>query len=330
MAHSIGRRFLLVTLPGLGGAGLAGASRAQRPLPVVGFLNNRTPEQGQYLLSAVREGLKQQGFVEGETVAFDYAWSHGDLARLPGLAEELVRRRVAVIIAGGTSPPAKAATREIPIPVVFTTGLDPVAYGLVESLSRPGGNLTGATFYSGALVGKQLELLAELVPDRAHFGLLVKPDNQSAAPQVAAFREAARTSGRSIEVLGAAVEQEFEPVLAGFARHPKAALIVSVDPYFDSRAEHLTRLAAKYGLPAIYNLQEYVEAGGLISYGANIVEVYRNAGDYAGRILKGAKPSELPVLLPTVFELVINLRTAAAQGIAIPVTLRARADRIVE
>jgi putative ABC transport system substrate-binding protein len=300
----------------------------QKAMPVVGFLNSRTQAQGQYLVAAVREGLKQTGFVDGENMTIDYRWSEGDISRLPALAAELVQRRVAVIVAGGTSQPAKAATTSIPI--VFTTGLDPVAYGLVESLNRPGGNLTGISTYSGALVSKQLELLRELVPRAATVGLLVKPDNPSSQLQIADLREAARTLGQPLDIVNAATEADFELAIAGFARKQNAAMIVSIDPYFDSHAGQLAALAARYALPTIYNLREYVDAGGLMSYGGSIVDTYRQAGIYAGRILKGAKPSELPVLLPTTFALVINLKTAKALGLTISPSILVRADEVIE
>jgi putative ABC transport system substrate-binding protein len=297
-------------------------------MPTIGWLSSRTSAQGQYLVAAVRDGLKQTGFVEGENVTIDYRWAEGDISRLPTLAAELVRRLVTVIVAGGTSQQAKAATSTIPI--VFTSGLDPVAYGLVASIARPGGNLTGVTFYSGALLGKQIELLRQLVPRVAMVGLLVKPDSPSAPPQIANLGETARTIGQAVEIINASTEADFEPAIAGFARRTNAAMIVGVDPYFDSRASRLTELAARYALPTIYNLREYVDAGGLVGYGGSILDTYRRAGVYAGRILKGAQPGDLPVLLPTTFELAINLKTAKALGLTIPPLILARADEVIE
>jgi putative ABC transport system substrate-binding protein len=324
------RRSLVASLPvGVAVAVGPGLLRAQpAAVPVVGLLNNRTAEQGRYLVAAIREGLKQTGFVDGENVTLVFAWSGGDISQLPALAQSLVRRPVAVIIAGGTVQPAKAATTTIP--VVFTTGQDPVAYGVVTNLGRPEGNVTGVTFYSGALLGKQLELLREVAPQAATIGLLVKPDSPSAAPQIAALREAAQASGVSIEVVNAALEADFEPAIAGFARRPGAAMMVSVDPYFDSRADRLVALARRHALPTVYNLREYVAAGGLISYGASIVDAYRQAGAYAGRILKGARPSDLPVVLPTQFELVVNRTAATALGLTLPRSILARADEVIE
>ena len=309
------------------------SGRTQSKLPLIGFISNRTPEQGTRLVEAMKRGLAEQGFVEGQTLAIDYQWSNGNLERLPALAESLVRRRVAVIVAGGTPQQARDATRTIPI--VFTTGLDPVAYGLVGNIARPEANLTGATFYSGALGGKQLELLRELAPRTATIGLVVKPDSRSAAPQVEAIREVAMRAGIPLEIVPAATEQEFEPAIAAFAQGPGRArtgrgIIVSVDPYFDSRAAQLVAAIERHAVPAIYNLREFVDTGGLMSYGASILDTYRLAGVYAGRLLKGARPADLPVLLPTSFELVVNRDAARRLGLALPPSLLARADEIID
>jgi putative ABC transport system substrate-binding protein len=321
------RREFIALLSGV--AAWPRAARAQpSAMPVIGFLSGRTPEQGRYLVAAVREGLKEAGFVEGRNVAIEYRWAEGQSDRLPALAEELVARNVAVIIAGGTSQQAKAATSVIP--VVFTTGLDPVTYGLVASLNRPGGNVTGATFYSGALVGKQIELLREMAPKCSHFGLLVKPDMPSAEPQMRSAADVARATGITIEILRASEEKDFDAAFMTLARRPDPALIVSVDPYFDSRASQLVALAERHAIPTVYYVRGFAEAGGLMSYGASITDTYRQAGLYAGRILKGDKPGELPVQLPTKFELVINLKTAKAIGLEIPPSLLARADEVIE
>jgi putative ABC transport system substrate-binding protein len=322
------RRQLLASTVVLGAAAVRGGSSLAQGRPMIGFLSIRTPVQAAPLVAAIHAGLKQEGFVDGENVAFDYRWAEGDMTLLPGLAADLVKRNVAVIIAGGTPQPAKSATSKIPI--VFTTGLDPVAYDLVTSLSRPAGNLTGATFYSGALGGKQLEFLRELVPAARTFGILVKPDSASAAPQIEQINLAARVLGIEVQVVKTSVEADFEPALAAFARQPVPALIVSVDPYLDSRAELLVAAVKRHALPAIYYLRNFPDAGGLASYGASISDTYRQAGVYAGRILKGAKPADLPVVQPTRFELVINRSAAAAIGVTIPPTLAARADDIVD
>jgi ABC-type uncharacterized transport system substrate-binding protein len=310
-------------------AGWPLAVRAQQPAtPVIGFLSSRTAEQGQYLVVAVRRGLAEVGYVEGQNVTIEYRWADGHIERLPALAADLVRSRVGVIIAGGTPQPAIAATSTIPI--VFTTGLDPIPYGLVTSLNRPDRNATGITFYSGALGGKQIELLREMAPSVAMIGLLVKPDSASAGPQTANAREAARGIGQEIQILDAKSEGDFEAAFALLSRRRNPGLVISVDPYFDSRAEQLVGLAARYAIPAIYNLREYAQAGGLMSYGASITDTYRLAGTYAGRILGGAQPSELPVQLPTKFELIVNLKTARALGLDVSPMLLARADEVIE
>jgi len=323
----------LITL--LGGAAAAPtllwplmAQGEQAATPVLGFLSSRTPEQRQYLLAAIRAGLQEVGYEEGRNVAITYRWANGQMERLPALAADLVAHRVDVVIAGGT--PNIAKNHISTIPVVFTTGLDPVAYGLVSNLNRPAGNLTGVTFYSGALLGKQLELLRELRPQTRVYGLLIKPDSPSAGPQVKDAQIAARAIGADIRPLDARNEGDFERIFADLARLDRPALLVSVDPYFDSRTDQLVELAARYAVPTIYTLREFVQAGGLISYGASISDTYRMAGLYAARILKGAKPSELPVQLPTRFELVINVKTAKTLGIDVPVTLLARADEVIE
>ncbi len=296
--------------------------------PMIGFLSIRTAAQAQRLVAAFKAGLKQEGFAEGDNVDVEYRWGNGNVAALPALAADLVRRNVAVIVAGGTPQSAKEATSSIPI--VFTTGLDPVSYGLVTSISRPTGNLTGATFYSGALGGKQLELLRELAPAARIFGLLVKPDSASARPQIDEMNRAARAAGIQVQIVKAALESDFEPAVADFARQPGAALIVSVDPYFDSHAKVLVAAVNRHALPAIYNLRIFVDAGGLMSYGASITDTYRQAGAYAGRILKGAKPADLPVMQPTQFEFVVNRQAAASLGLALDPALLARADEVIE
>jgi putative ABC transport system substrate-binding protein len=314
----------------LGGAAvwpLTGRAQ-QPPIPVIGFLSSRTPKQAEYIVAALRDGLKEIGYIEGQNVAIEYRYADSQYDRLPALAQSLVDRQVAVIVSGGTSGPALAATKTIPI--VFTTGLDPVPYGLVSSLNRPDGNVTGATFYSGALGAKQMELLHELAPKTATFGLLVNPNGASAAPQVRDAQIAARSIGRELNVFNAGTEHDIDVAFAALVKLPNPALIVGVDPFFDSRPNQLIELAAKHALPTAYYLREFVQAGGLMSYGASITDTYRQAGIYAGRILKGAKPSDLPVQLPTRFELVINLKTTKTLGLAVPPTLLARADEVIE
>jgi putative ABC transport system substrate-binding protein len=305
------------------------AARAQQPaLPVIGFLSSRTPKQAEYIVAAFREGLKEGGYIEGQNVAIEYRYAESQYERLPALAQSLVGRPVAVIVAGGTSGPALAAAKTIPI--VFTTGLDPVAYGLVNSLNRPDGNVTGATFFSGALGAKQMELLRELAPKTTTFGLLVNPNGASAAPQVRDAQAAARSIGLELNVQYTGTERDIDAAVAALAGIANSALLVGVDPFFDSRPDQLIQLAARHALPTAYYLREFAQAGGLMSYGASITDTYRQAGVYAGRILKGAKPSELPIQLPTRFELVINLKTAKALGLTVSQALQVSADEVIE
>jgi putative tryptophan/tyrosine transport system substrate-binding protein len=314
----------------LGGAAAwpSSATAQQSAMPVVGFLSSRTAQQAEYLLPSLRAGLKESGYVEGQNVTIDYRYANNRNDLLPGLAAELVARQVAVIVAGGTSRPAIAATRTIPI--VFTTGFDPVAAGLVSSLNKPDANVTGATFYSGALGSKQVEILTELAPRTATIGLLVNPNLINAATQIQSLRSAAASVGRELVVLSAGSEPEFASAFAELMKRPNPGLIVSVDPLFDSHGDRLIALAEQHALPTVYYLRDFAKAGGLVSYGASILDAYRQAGVYAGRILKGVKPADLPVQLPTRFELVVNLKTARAFGLTIPATVLATADEVIE
>jgi putative tryptophan/tyrosine transport system substrate-binding protein len=320
------RQFITV----LGGAiAWPRVTRAQQSaMPVIAFLSSRTPAQADYVVAAFRKGLEQAGYVEGRNVGIEFRFAYGQNDRLPELAADLVRRQVTVIVAGGTSGPAKQATTTIPI--VFTTGSDPVVVGLVTSISRPNGNLTGATFYSAALIGKQLELLREIAPRSAEIGLLINPKAPSAESEMKDALTATRAVGLQLHVFRASTESELETAFADLGRLSNVALLVGVDPYFDSRPDQLVALAAKYRVPTVYNLREFVVAGGLISYGASITDAYRQAGLYAGRIVKGEKPSELPVQFPTRFDMVINLKAAQALGLDIPPTLLTRADEVIE
>ena len=304
------------------------ARAQQSAMPLIGFLSSRTPAQAEYVIAAFRKGLENAGYVEGRNVGIEFRFAEGQNDRLPELAADLVRRQVAVIVAGGTSGPAKQATTTIPI--VFTTGSDPLVVGLVTSISRPNGNLTGATFYSAALIGKQLELLREIAPQSAEIGLLVNPKAPSAESQENDALAATRAVDLQLHVLRASTEPELESAFANLGRFSNAGLLVGVDPYFDSRPHQLVALAGKYKVPTIYNLREFVVAGGLISYGASITDAYRQAGLYAGRIVKGERPGDLPVQFPTKFDLVINLKTAKAIGLDIAPTLLTRADEVIE
>jgi len=300
----------------------------QGALPVVGFLSSRTPKEAEYLVTAVRAGLKEAGCIEGQNVTIEYRYAESHNDRLPALAAELVARNVSVIVAGGTSGPAIAATKTVPI--VFTTGFDPVAAGLVGSLNRPGGNVTGATFFSGALGAKQLELLTAIAPNTTVFGLLIYISSKRNATQLRDAQSAAQAIGRELHVFPAATESAIDAAFAALGKVPNAAMLISVDPFFDSHAPQLIAAAARYRLPTAYYLRDFVRAGGLMSYGASITDTYRQAGNYAGRIVKGEQPGDLPIQLPTKFELAINLKTAKTLGLTIPASLLVTADEIVE
>jgi putative ABC transport system substrate-binding protein len=322
------KRREFITLVG-GAAAWPIAARAQQPaMPAIGFLSSRTPAQAEYFIAAFRKGLEEAGYVEGRNVGIEFRFANGQNDRLPELAADLVRRQVVVIVAGGTSGPAKQATTTIPI--VFTTGSDPVVVGLVTSINRPNGNLTGASFYSAALIGKQLELLHEIAAQSAEIGLLINPKAPSAESEVKDALNATRALGLQLHIFRASTEPELEAAFAGIAQLSNIALLIGVDPFFDSRPDQVVALAAKHKVPTVYNLREFVVAGGLISYGASITDAYRQAGLYAGRIVKGEKPSELPVQFPNKYDLVINLRTAKVLGLTVPPALLARADEVIE
>jgi putative ABC transport system substrate-binding protein len=304
---------------------------AQQPaMPVIGFLSGTSPETAR--LRAFRQGLKDAGFIEGENVAIEYRWADDQTDRLPALAAELAQRRVAVIAAIGGIPSAlaaKAATTTIPI--VFLVGVDPVRLGLVSNLPRPGGNLTGINVINSELASKRLELLRALVPGAIRIGVLVDPTNASGTD--ATLRDvgaAARTMGLQIQVLNASTSLELDAAFATLVRERSAALIVGSTPFFFDRRVQLALLAARHAAPAIYQDRHHAEVGGLISYGANLGDAYRHVGVYAGRILKGAKPADLPIVQPTRFELVINVSTARMLGLTVPDALLATADEVIE
>ncbi len=307
------------------------AAHAQQPaMPVVGFLRSTPPDPFGKLIDTFRQGLSGTGFIEGKNVIIEQRYADNHLDRLPGLAADLVRRPVNVIVGNSLAAEAARALTST-VPIVFVTADDPVARGLLASLNRPNGNLTGLTFFGGGLLGaKRVELLHELMPKAAVIGLLMDPNWPGASAELLDVRTAAQTLGQQIVVVQARTAQEFETAFESIARAGATALVVAGSPMFNSERRVLVGLAARQAIPAIYDLREHVEAGGLISYGASLTGAYRQAGTYAGRILKGANPADLPVQLPTTFELVINLKTAKALGLEVPPTLLARADEVIE
>jgi len=317
----------------LGGAAVAWplAARAQQPaMPVIGFLHSSSPEP--YRLRAFRQGLKDAGFIEGENVAIEYRWADSQIDRLPALAAELVQRRVAVIAASGGTPSilaAKAATTTIPI--VFALAEDPVRLGLVASLARPSGNLTGINFFGTELAAKRLELLRELVPGAIRIAVLVDPTNATnTETTVRGVEAAARAKGLQIQVLNASNSREVDATFATLASERPDALLVGSTAFLADRRVQLAQLAARHAVPAIYVDRQFAEVGGLMSYGASLGDAFRQVGVYSGRILKGAKPADLPVLQSTKFELVINAPTARMLGLTVPPTLLATADEVIE
>jgi putative ABC transport system substrate-binding protein len=306
------------------------AARAQQPtLPVIGFLNSASPGGYATNVAAFRQGLKEAGYVEGQNVAIEFRWADGQYDRVPAMAAELVRRQVAVIVANTPGNlAAKAATTTIPI--VFTIASDPVQIGLVASLARPGGNVTGAAQFGVEVTPKQLELTHELVPTATVIAVLVNPTNPNAETVLGDLQAAARILGVQLHVLHASAEREFDTVFASLGQLRAGALVIGPDPLFVARSEQLAALALRHAVPAISSIREFVAAGGLMSYGGSNPDMYRIAGVYAGRILKGEKPSNLPVQQSTKIELLINMKTAKALRLTVPSTLLVSADEVIE
>jgi putative ABC transport system substrate-binding protein len=325
------RRREFITL--LGGAAVAWplAARAQQAaMPVVGYLSSQSPDLDGPPQRAFRQGLTQAGFVEGRNVGFEYRWANNALGRLPELAADLVSRKVSVIYAaGGPSPALAAKSATASIPIVFRLGVDPVAAGLVASLNRPGGNLTGFTTLNVEVGQKKLEVIHEVMP-AAPITLLVNPTNRSTEAQVRDAQAAARLLGRDLQILRASTEREFDVAFANLAQQRAGGLSIAADPFFSSHIEKLAALTLRHRVPAIHQFREFAAAGGLMSYGASTMESSRLAGIYTGRILKGEKPADLPVQQATKIKLVINMKTAKALGLTFPLTLLGRADEVIE
>jgi putative tryptophan/tyrosine transport system substrate-binding protein len=308
------------------------AARAQQPaMPVIGFLNAASAGPFRQQIAAFREGLKESGYVEGQNVAVEYRWAEGQYDRLPALAADLVRRQVSVIVAGGGAPAVLAAkTATTATPIVFSAGADPVGLDLVASLNRPGGNITGVYHFTTGLEAKRLGLLHEMVPKAMTIAVLVNPNYSDAENQLRDVQEAAVPLGVQLVVVRANAESDFDAAFSTVVQRKAAALQVCASPFFNTKRQQLVLRAARHALPAIYEWREFAEAGGLMSYGTSLADAYRQAGVYAGRILKGAKPADLPIVQSTKFEFVINLNTAKALGLTIPPGALAIADEVIE
>jgi putative ABC transport system substrate-binding protein len=325
------RREFITLLGGAAGAWPVRARAQQRAMPVIGYLSSFPADINPIFTQAFQQGLKEAGFIEGRNVAIEYRWDEeGRYDRLPMMAADLVGRDVAVLFASPIPAALAAKAATVSIPIVFAIGSDPVETGLVASLNRPGGNITGATFLSVALGAKRLELLRDLIPKLASIGLLVNSTNPNAMLQTTDMQTAANRLGLQFNVLSASSHSDLENAFGALAQRRTDALVVSADPFFISHRDQLVALAARHALPAIYYAREFVAAGGLVSYASSFADSFHQAAGYVARVLRGDKPADLPVLQPTKFELVVNLKTAKALGLDVPPTLLARADEVIE
>jgi putative ABC transport system substrate-binding protein len=327
----IRRRDLITLLGGTAAVWPLAARGQQPPTPVVGVLSLRSPWESQYLVTAFRNGLNETGYAESRNVAIEYQWAEGKSDRLPTLAADLVHRQVSVLVAsGGTTAALAAKAATTTIPIVFTAAIDPVKYGLVASFNRPSGNITGVVPFLPGMETKRLQLMHELAPKSLAIAVLVNPEGQGTDSRLSDIYAAANVVGRQITVLKASTEAGLDDVFASLRESRVGAILVDNSPYFDSRRDQIVALAARYMVPAIYDNREFATTGGLISYGASIQDSYRVAGTYVGRILRGERPADLPISTPTRFELVINLKTARALGLSVPLTLYALANEVIE
>src|SRR5262245_49027922 len=326
------KRRAFITLLGSAAAAWPLAARAQQPaMPVLGVINAGSPDTQSDRMRAFRQGLKDAGYVEGENVTIEYRWGENQIDRIPALVTELIRRQVAVIVATGGSVPALAAKAgTTTIPIVFAVPEDPVRLGLVANLGRPGGNATGINFFSNELIAKRMELLRELVPAARHVAVFVDPPDANAETLLRDVETAARAMGLQIQILNVSASRDIDATFATFARERPNAVFIGGGPLFVSRRVQLVLLAARHAVPASYGSREYAEIGGLMSYGTSLTDAYRQVGIYAGRILKGTKPADLPVMQATKFELVINHAAARVLGLTVPPALLARADEVIE
>ena len=325
------RRYFIQGITAVSAAWPLAVRAQQSGSPVIGFLSSSSPDTYVSQLNAFREGLKENGYVEGQNVAIEYRWAEDHIAQLPRLASELVHRPVSVIAAGG-SPASAIAAKSVTttIPIVFMNAADPVAVGLVASFNRPGGNVTGATLLSAELLAKRMGILRDLLPSVKKMAMLVNPTRPGVEAHKAQVQEAAQALGLALQILDASSERDIDAAFEAVVRQQDGALVVAPDALFLDRRVQIADLATRYGIPTMYELRNYVEAGGLISYGASSLWLYRQGGALTGQILMGKKPADLPVLQPTKFELVINLKTAKALGIDVPVSMQMLADEVIE